>query len=364
MILRRNYYIKTSVFVLLRKADQLDALLALIFAHLADHLDGVDLVAALWGLERGYLGHVDGAAEERTDLFGPALVVVLRPHEVDLVGLGLVFLGEVAADVDAGRFEDYGGVVGVGLWLGFVLEDIGDLGLLEVLALGLRVFEVVVGGEVAVAVVDVGLALALYGVGTRIFVVGVVVLGLALGRCSYFDLGLGLLLVVREVRSDPILEVGMVGEIQMPSGCSGHFFFNFPLTVSIAILEIQAIRLIILPLLLVDGRSHSIVRIILFVLNRNREGVRLDLVIDLIRYDMHLIQDCFEIALRLMFAILTARKLPGYVILEILLNEYLRHLASIILLDGLYQIEGGVRVLLTSVLLYPLGLEHRLSVLA
>lgn len=102
---------------------------------------GVDLVGALRGLEGRHFGHVDGAAEERTDLFRPALVIVLRPHEVDLVGLGLVLLGEVAADVDAGGFEDDGGVVGVGLLgLRFVLKDVGDLGLLEVLALRLRVF--------------------------------------------------------------------------------------------------------------------------------------------------------------------------------------------------------------------------------
>lgn len=64
--------------------------------------------------------------------------------------------------------------------LGFILEDVGDLGLLEVLALCLRVFEVIVGGEVSIAL-DVGLALALYGVGSSVFVISVVVLGLALG---------------------------------------------------------------------------------------------------------------------------------------------------------------------------------------
>lgn len=57
-------------------------------------------MCALGSLQEGDFGHVDGAAEERTDLFLPGLVF-LWPHEVDLVGLRLVFLGEVAADVDA-----------------------------------------------------------------------------------------------------------------------------------------------------------------------------------------------------------------------------------------------------------------------
>lgn len=171
-------------------------------------------------------------------------------------------------------------------------------------------------------------------------------------------------MVVNEVRSDSVLEVRMIGEIQMPSGCSCHSLLYFPLTVSIAILEIQAIGLVVPPLVLLDGGGHSMVRIVLFVLNRNREGIRLDLIIDLIRYDMHLVQHCLEIALRLMLAVLTARKLPRDVVLEVLLNKYLGHLACIIFLDGLYQIEGRMRVLLTSVLLYPLFLNHRLAVLA
>ena len=39
-------------------------------------------------------------------MLGLGLVVLLGTHEVYLVGLRLVLLGEVAADVDAGRLED------------------------------------------------------------------------------------------------------------------------------------------------------------------------------------------------------------------------------------------------------------------
>lgn len=51
MIFKANYYIKTSVFVLPWKTYQLDTLLALIVTHVADHLNGVDLVAAFGGLQ-------------------------------------------------------------------------------------------------------------------------------------------------------------------------------------------------------------------------------------------------------------------------------------------------------------------------
>lgn len=64
--------------------------------------------------------------------------------------------------------------------MGFVLEDVSHLGLFEVLALGLRVFEVFVAGEISIAM-DVRFALALDGVRTSVFVVCVVVLGFALG---------------------------------------------------------------------------------------------------------------------------------------------------------------------------------------
>ena len=189
--------------------------------------------------------------------------------------------------------------------MGFVFEDVGDLGLFEVLALGLRVFEVVVAGEVAVAV-DVGLALALDRIRTRVLVVGVVVLGLALGRSSYFDFRLGLLLVGSEVRSDSVLlKMRVVGEIEMPGWRSGHFFFNLALTVVVAVLEVQAIGLVVLPLLL-HGRSDGIIGIVLLVLDGNGEGIRFDLVIDLIGHYVHLIEDCLEVALHLMLAVLAA----------------------------------------------------------
>ena len=190
--------------------------------------------------------------------------------------------------------------------LGFVLEDVGDLGLFEVLALGLRVSEVVVAGEVAVAV-DVGLALALDRIRTRVLVVGVVVLGLAFGRSPYFDFRLGLLLVGSEVRSDSVLlKMRVVGEIEMPGWRSGHFFFNLALTVVVAVLEVQAIGLVVLPLFLLHGRSDGIIGIVLLVLDGNGEGIRFDLVIDLIGHYVHLIEDCLEVALRLMLAVLAA----------------------------------------------------------
>lgn len=238
-----------------------------------------------------------------------------------------------------------------------VLEDVGDLGLFEVLALRLWVFEVVVGGEVAVAVVDVGLALALDGVGTRIFVVGVAVLGLALRRCPYFDFGLRLLLVVREVRSDSVLlQMGVVGEIQVPGRRSGHFFLSLTLTVVVAILEIEAVGLAVPALLLLHGGGHGDIGSVLFVLDGDGEGVGLDFIVDLIWHDVHLIEHGLEIALRLMVAVLAARKLPRDVVLEVLFHEYLGHLARIVFLDGLCQIESGMRVLLAPVLLDPLGL--------
>ena len=55
-----------------------------------------------------------------------------------------------------------------------------------------------------------------------------------------------------------------------------------------------------------------------------------------------------------MLAVLAARKLPGDVVLEVFLNKHLGHLARIVFRDSLHQIEGGMRVLLTPVLLYPL----------
>ena len=157
------------------------------------------------------------------------------------------------------------------------------------LALRLRVFEVVVGGEVAVGVVDVGLGLALYGVGTRIFVVGVAVLGLTLGRCPYLDLGLRLLLAGREVGRDSVLEMGMVGEIEMPGGRSCRFFLYFALAVVAAALEVEAVGLVVPALLLLHGRSKGIVGIVQFVFDGDGEGVGLDLVVDLIGHDMHFV---------------------------------------------------------------------------
>ena len=91
----------------------------------------------------------------------------------------------------------------------------------------------------------------------------------------------------------------------MPGRCSGHFFLNFPLTVVVAVLEVQAIGLVVLPLLL-HGRSDGIIGIVLLVLDGNGEGIRFDLVIDLIGHYVHLIEDCLEVALRLMLAVLAA----------------------------------------------------------
>lgn len=90
----------------------------------------------------------------------------------------------------------------------------------------------------------------------------------------------------------------------MPGWCSGHFFLNFALTVVVAVLKVQTIGFIILPLLILDGRSDGIVGIVLLILNRDRECIRFDFVIDLIWYYMHFIQYSLEVALHLMLTVL------------------------------------------------------------